>query len=272
MKTTKTHLKICGMNKVVFDFYDFRITWREIAVSIAILFLILSLGMTISNKIKDGFDNKEARQVVALRIDNNADMFNHALDTRIGDIVAYGQLSTKDPVSLAEIDGQFLYLEKVEEHYVQKTKVVTYSCNCNDNGCSTCTRVETYWEWDKVDSWKYRATTVSFLNREFSINKFNGYYDSHFTTIKKSSRVRFKYYTTPKEFFMTIKANTADGYLRSWDGRDTITIKQNQTIDEALAVSSFWRGFTLFMFWLLWITIMGFTIYGYVYLENGYLY
>jgi hypothetical protein len=130
---------------------------------------MICVGFLISNKIADHIADTNAIYYTAAKIDNNADQFNYGIKTNIGNALVYGTLSTIDPVSMDTLTGEYMYIEKVYERYSMHTRVVTHR---SANG-TTYTTTETYYTWDTCKREEKSATTVAFLDREFSINLFS---------------------------------------------------------------------------------------------------
>lgn len=259
------------MNKTLFYIGDAEVTLREIAVSVIILFIMMSLGWIITNAIRQSGRDEHTRLDVALKI-TDKDIYNHAVNTKLGDIIAYSTLSAKTPITNDRIPGQYSYIKEVEEHYVKKTRVVTYSCNCNSKGhCSTCTRTETYWTWDEVNTKINKSNTILFFDNEYSFDLFYNYPENYIDTIKTSSKVRFKYYGVPSSFQTSIIANTSTGSIQAFDGGG-IRLYPNNTPEETVDIASAGTGIFIAIFWAIWLVLTGASLYGYVYLENEYLY
>ena len=55
-------------DKVLFDFYDFEITKRELIVAVILLGFMLLLGIRISNTITDAVENQKRQYTQALKV------------------------------------------------------------------------------------------------------------------------------------------------------------------------------------------------------------
>lgn len=258
------------MKHIVFSDADFEITLREVAISVIILLITVSIGWMITNKIREANLDKNVRLESALKI-TNSDIYNHAINTNLGDIIAYGTMYATTPVTNERISGEYTNITEIEEHYVQKTRVVTYSCNCTKKGCRTCTRTETYWDWDEINRNVSISPTMRFLDNEYSYDLFVNYPENYIDTVKTSSKVRFKYYGVPSNFATSIIVNTSDGIIKPFNG-NTIELFVNKTPEETIALKETSNTFWIFLFWVIWLTLIGITIYGFMYLENEYLY
>lgn len=78
-------------------------------------------------------------------------------------IAVYGTLEALDPVSYPEIDGSYMYVEKIKKLYTMHTRTVAHM---DANGNTTYT-IETYWSWDYAGEESKAASTVSFCEATF---------------------------------------------------------------------------------------------------------
>lgn len=140
------------------------ITKREIIFSSIIIGVMLIIGLVLSDKISDSIVDQNEVYNKAIHIEGN-ELFEYGMRTNVGNSFVYGDLIAVDPVSYPELEGEYLYVEKVKERYTQHTRTVTYKC-----GKTTCSRVETYWTWDRVGSEEKKSDKVTFLGVEFDFN------------------------------------------------------------------------------------------------------
>ena len=61
-------------------------------------------------------NDKDAEYIKASHIEY-PDLFQYGMDTNIGNAFVYGDLQSIDTVSYPEIDGEYMYVEKVKEEY-----------------------------------------------------------------------------------------------------------------------------------------------------------
>lgn len=99
-----------------FDSGDFEITYREILASISIIAVMLLIGFVISGKISQIQDDKNAKYNKAVKIEST-DLFQYGMNTNVGNAFVYGELKAVDTVTYPEIGGEYMYVEKIEEHY-----------------------------------------------------------------------------------------------------------------------------------------------------------
>ncbi len=237
------------------------ITKREIIFSSIIIGVMLIIGLVLSDKISDSIVDRNEVYNKAIHIEDN-ELFEYGMRTNVGNSFVYGDLIAVDPVSYPELEGEYLYVEKVKERYTQHTRTVTYKC-----GKTTCSRVETYWTWDRVGSEEKKSDKVTFLGVEFDFNQFLVPSDEHLTTIKESSHVRYKYYVVPTTVTGTIFTDLRDKNIGG-----NVSIYENMTIEEAYDYLITGEWGLLWLFWILWIIATGGAVYGFYYLENEWLY
>ena len=107
-----------------FDFGDFEITKREILASISIIAVMLLIGFTISGRISNYILDRNEKYNKAIKIESS-DLFEYGMRTNVGYAFVYGDLKAVDTVSYPEINGEYMYIEKIEEHYNMHTRTVT---------------------------------------------------------------------------------------------------------------------------------------------------
>ena len=138
-----------------FDFGDFEITKREILASISIIAMMLLIGFVISGRISNYILDRNEKYNKAIKIESS-DLFGYGMRTNVGYAFVYGDLKAVDTVSYPEINGEYMYIEKIEEHYNMHTRTVTTT----DSKGKTHTRTETYWSWDYAGSEEQRCSEI----------------------------------------------------------------------------------------------------------------
>ena len=191
-----------------FYFGDFVITTREIIASVSIIAIMMLFGFLISAKIQERQMDKNEVYNKAVKVDNT-DLFQHGLNTNIGNAFVYGDLVAVDTVTYPEIGGEYMYVEKVKERYTMHTRQVAHTRTVNGQ-TQTYYTTETYWTWDRVGSEDIKCKEVSFCGITFSSNKFDIPDTNYIETIKESSHVRYKYYGTETKFTGTIFTDLKD--------------------------------------------------------------
>lgn len=245
-----------------FDFGDFEITKREILASISIIAILLLIGFIISGKISDYQMDKNEKYNKAVKI-KEQDLFEYGMRTDIGNAFVYGDLEAVDTVTYPEIDGKYMYIEKIEEHYTKHTRKVAHTKTVNGKSHTYYT-TETYWTWDRVGSEDKTCKEVSFLNHIFPTKKIRLPDDDYIDTLKESARVRFKYYGVSPKHTGTIFTE-----LKNKTITNNSPFYKNMTIDET--VDRLESDFSLELFWTFWIILIGACVYGFYYLDNEWL-
>lgn len=231
------------------------ITKREVILSIAIIAIMIVIGLFLSDGINDYQDEKNAEYQKAIQI-NDTELFKYGMKTNVGNAFVYGKLNAVDTVTFEEIVGEYLYAEKVEEHYNMHTRTYTDS----DGN----TRTEIYYSWDYYDSWEKHGKQIEFCGVKFDYNKIRKPSSHHLDTIKESSKVRYKYYVIDTEHEGTIYTLLKD---------DTISDKSNfypnASIEQTLEYCTS-GGYTI-VFWVFWIILIIVAVYGFYYIDNRWL-
>lgn len=240
----------------------FKITKREVLVSIIIISIMLLIGIVIHGNINDALMLRYQKYNTALQIENDSDLFVYGMKTNVGNAFIYGNLKAVDTVTFDEIGGEYSYVEKVKEKYTRHTRTVTKTRTVNGK-TQTYTTTEVYWTWDRVDSWDKHCEKISFLDVEFDYGTIDFPHSEYITTQKESSKIRYKYYGTGTEFVGTL-----------------YTILNNNTINEtdfyidrgiSETIEYLESGGELFIFWFAWILLTSGCVYGFYYLDNKWL-
>ena len=242
-----------------FDFGDFEITKREILASISIIAVMFLIGVLISGKISERQMDKNEVYNKAVKIENT-DLFQYGMNTNVGNAFVYGDLEAVDTVTYPEIGGEYMYVEKVEEHYNMHTETYT----TKDSKGNTQVHTRTYWSWDYAGSEDIKCKKISFCGITFKSSKFDIPYADYIDTIKKSSYVRYKYYGTGTKFTGTIFTELKDKTIS-----DNTNFYNNMNIEET--VERLGSGGGEIIFWILWIILIIICVFGFYYLDNEWL-
>lgn len=242
-----------------FDFGDFEITKREILASISIIAVMILIGVLISSKISECQMDKNEVYNKAVKIEST-DLFQYGMDTNVGNAFVYGDLKAVDTVTYPEIDGEYMYVEKVKEKYTRHTRTVTYT----DSNGKTKTKTETYWTWDRVGSEEKKCNKVTFCGITFNSNKINLPYSNHIDTIKESYYIRYKYYGVSTEFTGTIFTDLRDKTIS-----DNTNFYEDMNIEETVEYLE--SGGGQIIFWVFWILLTLGCVYGFFYIDNKWL-
>ena len=245
-----------------FDFGDFEITPREIMASISIIAVMILIGVLISSKISEEQMDRNEIYNKAVKIEST-DLFQYGMDTNVGNAFVYGNLKAVDTVTYPEIDGEYMYVEKVKEKYTKHTRTVTKTRTVNGKN-QTYTTTETYWTWDRVSSEDKKCNEVTFCGITFNVSKFNIPSSNHIDTIKESSHIRYKYYGVGTEFTGTIFTDLRDKTIT-----DNTNFYNGMNIEET--VERLETGGGEIIFWIFWTLLIGGCVYGFFYIDNWWL-
>ena len=239
------------------------VTKREIIAGLVIIAFMMIVGFFISDNITDWQNEQNAKYQKAIHIENDKDMFQYGMDTNIGNAFVYGDLTAVDPVSYDEIDGEYMYIEKVKERYTMHTRRVAHTRKVGKT-TQTYYTTETYWTWDRVGSENKKCKEVNFCGVTFDSNKIDIPSEELIDTIKESSNVRYKYYGVATSHTGTIFTKLADKTISK-----NTTFYENKSIDEVLKNKT--AGGWNLIFWLVWIVLTSILTYGFYYLDNRWL-
>lgn len=239
-----------------------KITLREILASISIIAIMLLFGVVISGNIAESQMDKNEKYNKAIKINNHTSLFQYGMDTNVGNAFVHGELIAVDAVTFPEVGGEYMYVEKVKERHTMHTRTVTQRI-----GKITTTRTENYWTWDKVGSEEKKSKKVMFSDIEFNTKQFKLPSSTYMTTLKESSKIRYKYYVVEKSNTGTIFAYLSDGNISK--GKDKVPFYKNMTIEET--VESLESKGMIILFWVFWIALTGFLVVGFYYLDNNWL-
>lgn len=183
--------------------------------------------------------------------------------TDVGNAFVYGELKAVDPVTYPELSGEYMYVEKIKERYTQHTRQVAHTRTVNGKS-QTYYTTETYWTWDRVGSEEKMCEELSFLNNIFESKKIIIPTSDYIEMIKESSHIRYKYYGVKTSYTGTLFTELKGGTIS-----DRSDFYENRTIEETVEYLE--SNFSLYLFWICWIVLIGLCVYGFYYLDNGWL-
>lgn len=235
------------------------VTIREIIVVLIFSLFMIAGGYFIASAIHNHELEKSEVYFKALKTKDN-DIFDNALKTNVGNVLAEGEISSVDPVKHKNLDGKYLFISEEEEHYVEKTRIVEYQC-----GEKTCTRTETYWEWDFFNLVTTSSKEFSFLGKTFKTKDFD-IDNSHFKkTVSGGPHVRFNYYVTPYKYKASIFGKTNKNSLINNH------VFPNKTISEIMKNKEESPKHSVYVFWFFWSILIIICSVIFVVLENRFL-
>lgn len=249
---------------------DFKITKREVLVSVIIVSIMLLLGTVIHGNINDKLMLEYQKYNTALQIENDSDLFSYGMKTNIGNAFVYGDLEAVDTVTYPEIKGEYIYIEKVEERYERNERTVTKE----DSEGNTYTETEVYYEWETENKESKHSKEIKFCGVTLPYSKLNLPSSNYIDTIKGNKvwswksgervKVRFKYYGIYTKYTGTIFAD-----LKNETIPDNTNFYNDQTISET--IDSLKSGWQLVLFWIGWILLTVGFVFGFYYIDNRWL-
>lgn len=105
---------------------------------------------------------------------------------------------------------------------------------------------------------------ISFLGHVFASDKIDIPGDHYIGTIKESRKIRYKYYGVDTSFVGTIFTD-----LRFNTITDNTPFYVNMTIEQT--VKRLETEFYVIFFWIFWIILTGFCVYGFYYADNHWI-
>ena len=234
---------------------------REIAFSVAIVFVMVALGFLLGGKISDHIAETNEKFTTATQITDDQ-QFQYALDTDFGNVIAYGKLVAEQPVSADDLDGKYAILTKITERYTRHTREVTYT----DSKGHTHSRTEVYWTWDEIDRKKDSTETYMFMGASFPEDKFSVTAHQQGDTIYDSRLVRHYYEAVDANMVGSIHTQIKDHMIA--DNNRFYTDAEPQAVVN-LAIRQ--GNIAIILFGVLWIALTGGAVYGFCALENRWL-
>lgn len=238
---------------------SFRVTRREILMSIPIVAVLFLVGMWISGMIESHIDDKNAEYYSAVQI-TEPDIFQFNMQTNVGNAFVYGVLEAVDTVSYPDIQGEFMSLRKVTERYTMHTRVVTTT----DSKGRSHTRTEVYYSWDYVGEEEKHSEKLQFMGSEFDFSKFNIPTQDYIDTVYESHTVRYKFYGSATKYTGTVYTELRNGTIS-----ESSKFYESMNIDETIkqCTSNAW----IYVFWIFWVIFMVAAVVGFYAIDNKWL-
>ena len=235
---------------------SFRITRREILMSIPMVAILFLVGIWVSGLIESRIDDKNAEYYSAVQI-TEPDMFRFNMQTNVGNAFVYGVLEAVDTVSYPDIPGKFMSLRKVTERYTMHTRLVTTT----DSKGHSHTRTEVYYSWDYVGEEEKHSEKLEFMGSEFDFSKFSIPTQDYIDTVRESRTVRYKYYGNTTKYTGTVDTELRDGTIS-----ESSKFYESMNIDETIkqCTSNAW----IYVFWIFWVIFMVAAVVGFYAIDN----
>lgn len=253
---------------------------------IPITCLLLCLGMFIDSVILESniLSNEEYNK--SLKIDNNNEMFKYAINTNIGKVINYGEFKVSDSVKDSWLKNDYMYIKKITEEYRRHHRIV-----CSGSGKTRSCHTQTYYTWDDVNSTINNVEKITFSSVEFPFTDFKKYpiyrleltkdnvIDSLVNKIDDNciyedtgwshhvGDKRYYYRVINKSFYGSVFGEVKDNKFQD---KDKLVIS-NKTIGEFIKSEDTKYIIFRIIFWIVYLILCGFVIYGYLYIDNDYL-
>lgn len=269
------------MKKIVLYDGDFELTLRELVVSLAIIFLMVAFGLFIHSNIHNSILEKN-EQYAKAPVTNSLELYNYIKKTGVGNTFTIFELRAKEPQSIPELNGEYLYIEKIKEEYTAHTRTVSST----DAKGRVSTRVETYYTWDYSGSTKTKSDDVLFNGDIYPFDKFDNYditfanlsdvgseyLDKEYRRISgqyayENSEVRYYFKVIPVEMSGSTFVNLKDNEIQN----KTVNLYSNispEELKEKLIKNS---SVSLFLFWFFWIILTGGLVVSFYVIDNRWL-
>jgi hypothetical protein len=240
---------------------DFQITKREILFSTIIVCVMIGFGVWISNPILKAASESALKTVSSVTV-SDANKFDYIRRTNVGDFLAEGTLHAVKPVTLPELDGNYMEIKKVKEKYTMHVQHYTTT----DGKGHTQHHTRTYWSWDVVHRDVYTADSVLFLGVKFALKNVNYSVPCEYKeTQKESSHIRYKYYVHPRSVKGVMVGVCDDKTYKELDFTNDTTIeKMIERADKRLNSAPV-------IFWVLWMLLTAGLVALFYYFENNWL-
>lgn len=251
-------------------------------VSATVFVALASIGIWLHNVILNSHYEKQRLYTTAIKTENK-DEFNYSIDTKQGNVLAYGNFEFQDLVKFREMNKKFAYVKKVKQVY---TRHSTTSCNSNGS-CST----STYYSWDWHGQEIKESKTVKFMDREYPKSLFNHHFSQYrhidaseiikgetercwypnriidWMGFEVKGNTRYCYTVIDSVLTGSILVNTYNGTLEPAEGNN-ITI-YNQTIDERVIGAQNTSIILKWLFIIVWTILTIVATIGFTYWWTG---
>lgn len=215
-----------------------------IAVIFFIVFIMIILGISFSNSLKENHQKNLKKYTTALQINNEKD-FNEAINKNNNTyILAYGTVEAVDPISYSDIPGEYMYIKRKKQKYTMHTRKVRHS-NGSKNNKTVYYTTEIYHKWDTISEENKHCNSISFLGQIYDYDYISNNNYGHLATIDKENDIRYEYYGTDKNFKGTMFA-----YIKDHEIKD-MTFYNDKDINTILSEQK--NNAYIYLFWFCWI-------------------
>jgi predicted transcriptional regulator len=270
--------------------HDFKITKREILFSIIILFVMIGIGFIVSAKISNYIAENNELYYQATKINNNAEEFQYAMETNLGNCLIYGEFKATEDIKIPELTGSYFAIKKNTEKYTRHIRAVTHR-----RGKTSYTTTETYYTWDNYDTEYKTSSSFEFLEKQFYTSDINlPYYQSislNESTVSNKYQswiscgylynngdkwasvgdFRYSYSIIPTKFNGTILAKLQNNAMFNVNDLTKKIDVENFTIDGLIQYKQDTEDTPIIIFWIVWGIVIGISIFIFYYFDNKWL-
>jgi hypothetical protein len=234
-----------------------KITKREIIVCVAIVALWICATVGIDHLMTQYAGDEAIKYEQAVHV-KSSDMLSHAINTDLGDVLAYGWVKTINPVGYDDIGKKYMSASWVKERYTMHTRTVVHSY-----GKAAYTTTEVYYTWDEVDRNHVISKHVEYLGQKIPTKEIQ-VGEEYIKTVNDGSDVRYKYYGAPKKFKATM-------FINAKGKANVESIYKDKNIEEV--IKDKWGSIKIdhVITWIISMILMCLAVYGFVYLDNDWL-
>lgn len=182
---------------------------KNICIFVIAVCAYIAAGLWIKGKIDAWQMEQNAIYTKALQIESD-EAYKYAADTSVGYAYGYGKLEAIHPVSVPEIEGSYMLIERVQEHYTQHVRTYTTT----DSKGRTQVHTEIYYSWDVVDSAHWHSDYVLFKEIEIDYGELSGIHSRTIDTIYLSGVDRYIFYGANSTLEGTMFGDLKDGTVK----------------------------------------------------------
>jgi uncharacterized protein YozE (UPF0346 family) len=257
-------------SRVVFDFWTWDITVRELIAAPTIIGVFVILGFIIAGKIDDKVQSANLMYNTAPHVENAMD-FKDRLANDKRHIFASGNLVAENPIDFNSVyaslrcapplsdlpSGKYLYIEIMREHYTRHTRIRT-----DDNGKR---HREVYYSWDCKETASKWASNVVFNEVIFPTSKFNFHISSRYINCETHFDDRWTFRAIKENWDGIIFTEVANNDISD----ETDFYIEYESIDELL--NQLTSSHAILIFWIAWSILIVLALVGFFYIDNAWL-
>lgn len=237
------------------------------AMCVVVAALMVMAGKSIHKKIAANAAVKIDKYTSALQITTKTEL-EKALAGDGTYAFIYGTLEAADTVTLPELDGEYMYIEKSTQKYSLHVDTTMYPASDGNGGITYKYMPSSHYSWDTISSKEYKCKNITFLGATFPSDFIKTLSPDQKGTSESEGDIRYKYYLVSTKHTGTVYTWIGDGSIAK-NG----TFYENKTIQETLdkcvtpttGIAEMLQGF----FWGAWICAIGLVVYAVWYVGCG---